>query len=422
MPKKRVLSLFSGCGGMDLGFEGDFKVLKSSVSEAFLESGQAVLEGSQARLKSHSFETVFANDILEVAEKAWRPFFEGRGSSKDVFRRESVVDLVKKAEAGEFAFPEGIDVVTGGFPCQDFSHAGKRKGFSSHRDHNGKINEDDELPNEETRGQLYMWMRKVIELVDPKVFIAENVKGLVTLGDAKAIIEKDFSSVGEGYVVLPAQVLNAKDYGVPQNRERVIFIGLNKKYLKTQFHEGLPQDFCPYPIPTHGSVERDLEDLFSSSPKGQESLSLLPYVNLEGTFQGLNEPEDENSDLAQQCYSKAKYYGKGRQGNIEVKLKSVAPTIRSEHHGNIEFRRLSPENGGKNLAEFKRGLKERRLTVRECARVQTFPDNYEFVRNRTQAYPLSASAAYKVIGNAVPPLLAYHIAYRLEEMWPVYFD
>ncbi len=118
---------------------------------------------------------------------------------------------------------------------------------------------------------------------------------------------------------------------------------------------------------------------------------------------------------------KAKYF-EGLQGNIEVKQYKPGPTIRAEHHGNIEFRRLSEEHGGLNTDELKSGMKERRLTVRECARIQTFPDDYQFVRpDRNDNYPLSASASYKLIGNAVPPLLGFHIAKRLETIWDKIF-
>ncbi|RKJ42610.1 DNA (cytosine-5-)-methyltransferase, partial [bacterium 1XD42-8] len=98
------------------------------------------------------------------------------------------------------------------------------------------------------------------------------------------------------------------------------------------------------------------------------------------------------------------------------------PTIRSEHHGNIEFRRLSKEHGGVYDEELNIGMEERRLTIRECARIQTFPDDYDFVIPRQgENLSVSASQAYKIIGNAVPPLLAFHIAKRLEENWRKYF-
>ena len=138
----------------------------------------------------------------------------------------------------------------------------------------------------------------------------------------------------------------------------------------------------------------------------------------------MDEPE-ESIDLSQKYYSKAKFMGKHCQGQIEVNPSGISPTIRAEHHGNIEFRRLSKENGGKIDSELNKGLKERRLTVRECALIQTFPPDYDFVierkGGRKGSFLVSPSQAYKIIGNAVPPLLAYNIAKRLEQVWDLYF-
>lgn len=132
----------------------------------------------------------------------------------------------------------------------------------------------------------------------------------------------------------------------------------------------------------------------------------------------MKEP-DESTDAAQKAYSKAKYYGK-MQGSSEIDMNGVGPTIRSEHHGNIEYRRLSEEHGGKILSELNKGLQERRLSVRECARIQTFPDDYEFIFN-DGTNKVNSSDAYKVIGNAVPPLLGYSIGKRIETLWDELF-
>jgi DNA (cytosine-5)-methyltransferase 1 len=105
------------------------------------------------------------------------------------------------------------------------------------------------------------------------------------------------------------------------------------------------------------------------------------------------------------------------QGSSEISLTKPGPTIRAEHHGNIEYRRLSLEHGGKSTEELSLGLSERRLTVRECARLQTFPDEYRFVIPKK----LSQSDGYKLIGNAVPPLLAYRLAKQLEKVWDEIF-
>lgn len=415
--RRRILSLFSGCGGMDLGFEGNFNTLSAYINRNLHSDWVVSQNKDTVLLKKTIFDIVFANDILKEAKAAYVPYFSKRGHSIDSFHTESIVDLVKQHYLGSFSFPENIDIVIGGFPCQDFSVAGKRKGFGSDKGHHGKKICENEIASVENRGQLYMWMKEVISIVKPKIFYAENVKGLVSLGDVKSIIENDFKSIdNDGYLVLPAKVLNAADYGVPQNRERVIFIGLNRKYLQKDILQNLENNDIPcgldlYPTASHYNP-RVSDDI---------KAGLIPYSTCKQAFINLNEPENEEKDLAQIMYSKAKFC-KGYQGNSEIQLDHVSPTIRAEHHGNIEYRRLSLENGGRNTHELK-NLQERRLTVRECARLQTFPDDYTFVRKgkRGDIYNLSASGAYKVIGNAVPPLLAYSLAKRLESLWDMYF-
>ena len=147
----------------------------------------------------------------------------------------------------------------------------------------------------------------------------------------------------------------------------------------------------------------------------------MPYVTCNDAFINLDEP-DITLDLSQKIYSKAKFMGSHCQGQTEVKLDSIGPTIRAEHHGNIEYRRLSAEHGGKHTDELAKGLIERRLTVRECARIQTFPDDYEFIIPKSESQPsLSSSDAYKIIGNAVPCVLAYNIAKNIADKWNLYF-
>ena len=409
----KVLSLFSGCGGMDLGFEGGFNVRGACVNLQIHPNWINAKKGEWIHLPATRFKTVFANDIAPAAQASWTPFFTRRGNHAIDFHLESVVDLVKRHKRGEKIFP-AADVVTGGFPCQDFSIAGKRKGFNSHKAHHGNLLTDSDQSTIENRGKLYAWMRNVIEIVKPKVFVAENVKGLVSLADAKKIIESDFRSIGNGgYLVVDAQVLFAPDYGVPQTRERVIFIGFKKSAMTARTLKELSQhpfskDYTPYPCKTH-----------SDQPMGV----LKPYVKVNQVLADLPEPE-KSVDLSQKTYSKAKWYGKHCQGQTEVDWEGLGPTIRAEHHGNIEYRRLSVNRGGKHAEEIKKGLQERRLTVRECARIQTFPDDFAFVRKEAvsgKKFSLSGSDGYRVIGNAVPPLLAFHVACRLEELWPKLF-
>lgn len=409
----RMLSLFSGCGGMDLGFEGGFICHRRSVPEGSPWIQEPV-NGDWVLLRRNRFSTIFANDILREAKIAWGNYMERFGKDPAIYRFRSIVELVKEHQAEGNIFPEEVDLVTGGFPCQDFSVAGKRAGFDSGKMHDGSRREGD-VPSEETRGKLYFWMKQVIDIVKPKVFVAENVKGLVSLGEAKEIIQRDFSGAdGNGYIVLDPKVLHAGDFGVPETRERVIFIGIRKNALRPEVREEyertgrLPVD--PYPAPTHSHTSRPAE-------------GLLPPVSCREVFASLREPE-VTADLSQRHFSKAKYMGSHCQGQSEIAIDGLGPTIRSEHHGNIEYRRLSEEHGGTMADELSRGLRERRLTPRECALIQTFPPDYPFVTPAAEGsakFGLSPSGAYKVIGNAVPPMLAYNIARRLQEVWPVYF-
>lgn len=413
--QRNVLSLFSGCGGMDLGFEGGFNVLSQSVNDRINGNWHArKIDKRWTYLPKTKFHTVFANDIRPDAKHVWTKYFAKHGIPQSTYYLNSIVELVKIQENNnKTIFPPNIDIVTGGFPCQDFSVAGKRKGFDSDKSHTGK-KRDDDTPSIESRGQLYMWMREVIGIVQPKLFIAENVKGLTNLRDTKEIIERDFSSVCDGgYVVVPARVLLAANYGVPQSRERVIFYGFKKSALQPEAltalcSETIDPQYDPYPVPTH-------------SETGDAEKGILPFVKLKEVFEDLPEPSNA-TDIDQRKFSMAKYMGKHCQGQSEINLDGIGPTIRSEHHGNIEYRRLSAEHGGKHHEELDNGLQERRLTIRECARIQTFPDDYHFVvpADETQK-AVSASDAYKIIGNAVPPLLAYHIAKRIEENWDKYF-
>jgi DNA (cytosine-5)-methyltransferase 1 len=347
---------------------------------------------------------------VKSTKVAWEDFFlTKRDASDQTFHLESIVDVVKNLRANKTnygLFSSGgkslIDVVTGGFPCNDFSVAGKRLGFESNKSHRGnKLSIADELddPTAENRGMLYFWMKEFISEVRPKVFYAENVKGLVSLGDAKRIIEHDFASIGDSsYYVLPVKVLRAVEFGIPQTRERVIFIGIDKTQLRSNVRRHLEK---------YGELPPEL-DLYPTESHGT---SQIPVVTSGEALVDLGEPE-LSEDLSHRSYSRAKYMGK-MQGQSEVRDDKPGPTIRAEHHGNIEFRRLSRQNGGTSSIKS-----ERRLSVRECARIQTFPDDFRFVIPGK----LSASDGYRAIGNAVPPLLAWRLADRLDQVWEKLFS
>ena len=322
-----VISLFSGCGGMDLGFRGDFDFL----GKAF---------------ESNNYDIIFSNDILQTACNTYEHNFGYTPHCGDI----KELDYTNLPKA---------DIVIGGFPCQDFSLAGKRKGLSSER------------------GKLYLEMKKVIEHVHPIAFVAENVDGIRKSGNyggvsPLGVIVSDFEDMGYD---VKYKALNAADYGVPQNRVRVIIIGIRRDINKQ----------IKYPMPTHGS-EGNLRHVSSK-------MAIDDLWDKVGCSSVKNHTEKD--------YSRAKFYeGKKMQGNNQIKADSPAPTIRAEHHGNIEghYRSLC-ESEPTNILNW------RRLSVRECARLQSFPDDFDF--------NCSASAAYKQIGNAVPPVMAWHISRAL---------
>lgn len=310
-----VTSLFAGCGGLDLGFVGDFKSLgKKYAKRKFrIEWANDVDPSSCITFKKYFKHEIVCGSIIHILD----------GSHDSIF---------------DNPLPKSTDIVLGGFPCQEFSHAGKRRGFNSEK------------------GVLYRSMAKVIKRTNPLVFVAENVKGLLTIdgGGAIDIIKDDFASLG--YHV-NHKLLLAADYGVPQTRERVIIIGTRKDVLP-RFEDS------DYPKPTHakkhvsvGEALADLEDI-------------------------------EEGGFSNHFWSKAKK-NKG-QGNNMVNKNKPGPTMRTEHHGNIEFH----WNG------------KRRLSAREAARIQSFPDDMDFLP--------STSQAYKQIGNAVPPILGWHVAKSVE--------
>lgn len=320
MSHYKVVSLFSGCGGLDLGMVGGFSYLGKYYEKL-------------------PFDIVWANDINDRATQTLKSNF----SISNVVCGD-ITEIVGISNENQLSiFPKNeiprADVVIGGFPCQDFSVAGKRQGLTV------------------KRGNLYQSMAKVIEMIKPKVFLAENVKGLISWQNGLAIktIIEDFAKLG--YKV-EYKLFNTADYGVPQVRERVIIIG-----IREDIFAGF--EWAP---PTHSCTNN----------------GLLPWVTIKEAIGDL-EDDEKHQSLPNYGYSKAKFFP-GTQGNIKTKADKPAPTMRAEHHGNIEFHYNLP----------------RRLSVREAARIQSFPDDFVFFR--------SISDAYRQIGNAVAPVFAWHIA------------
>lgn len=332
----KVLSLFSGCGGMDLGFEGGFSFLGKDYSK-------------------HNIEIIFANDILIPAAECYLYNFQKEVETK------SITDL------DDNDLPDAnIDLVLGSCPCQPFSYSGKRKGLS------------------DPRGQLYKDLIRIIKKYRPKMFVSENVDGIRNSKKDKHGEAVDKSALDTMMQAFEAagyhakyKVLNAADFEVPQTRRRVIIIGIRSDL----------GDFSQikYPAPLCSETDRKLKKWVSSQDAIDDLWDKVGKTPI---------PNHTPRDI-----SKAKFYpGKKMQGNNQISADKPSLTIRAEHHGNIEahYRDFNGDIGTTDMSAW------RRLSVRECARLQSFPDTYNF--------PISASAAYKVIGNAVPPVLAWHIA------------
>lgn len=299
----KVVSLFSGAGGLDLGF---------------INAGHTI---------------VWANDNYKDAVDTYKQNIGNHIVYGDI------------RDIGTSDIPD-CDIVIGGFPCQGFSVA------------NTKRHEDDE------RNVLYKELIRVISAKKPKFFVAENVKGLLSMGKGSVIemIINDFTSLG--YVV-KKKVLNAADYGVPQTRERVIIVGVRNDI-----------DFVyEFPQPTH--------------TKDESNLFLKRWVTVGESLKGIPDPNTDNS-LPNHVCSKYKIKISGYIGHRAIDPNKPAPTVTAR----------GDDKGG--VVVLHHPNNQRRMSCRELATVQSFPMDFVFSGN--------TCSVYRQIGNAVPPLLSYAIA------------
>lgn len=248
-------------------------------------------------------------------------------------------------------FPNHVDVVIGGFPCQSFSTV------------NPKKNPFDE------RGQLYMQMAKILKSKKPKVFIAENVKGMLVLknGEIYRNIEKAFSKAG--YRV-QHKLLNAADFGIPQKRQRVFMIGVRSD-IKKDFN---------YP-----------EQPFSENPTGKQK----KWVGLKNVIDSLY-PDDSKYFFSEKAVKGMRNAKNNMKRGLWQDLEKPCLTLTS-HLAKVSINSRDPVL----LVDKKKDL-YRRFTPLEAARIQSFPDNFKFVG--------SEASAYKQIGNAIAPVMMWHIA------------
>lgn len=295
-----VVSLFAGAGGLDMGFE------------------------------NQGFQTIWANDIDKDACATHRLW-----SSAEV----------RQGDIGKIGFDEipYSDVITGGFPCQGFSLAGPRK-------------------LDDKRNTLYKHFVHLLEERHPYAFVAENVKGILTLGDGaimEAIIE-DFSE--RGYKVFPT-LLNAADYGVPQDRWRVIMLGFQEDLGITDYQ-------FPKPFKKRVTLAEALKNI----------------------------PQPRDADICQAAYS-SRYMSRNRKrgwNDVSYTIPAMSKQV-PLHPSSPDMKKLGEDSWG-----FGQEGITRRFSWQEAAAIQTFPPNMEFFGDLT--------SKYKQIGNAVPVKLAEVIA------------
>ena len=318
--KYKVVSLFSGCGGADVGTKGGFTFNNKYYEQL-------------------PFEVVFANDIDGKALNSYMKNFDcGNVVCSDI------CDVLSDD------IPD-CDVIVGGFPCQSFSTVNPTKD-----------------PFDE-RANLYKQMVRVVKDKQPQIFIAENVKGFMTLHKGKIFERVIHAFEGAGYTTY-SRLLNAADYGVPQRRERVIIIGIRNDLAEKSAYKWPKETNRDDWVPLSAAVPElaiDNEKYYFSE-RAVQGMKNAKNNMKRGLYQDLNKP----------CLTITSHLAK-------VSLNSRDPVLL-----------VDPD---KELY--------RRFTPREAARIQSFPDEYVFAG--------SEADAYRQIGNAIPPVMFWHIMTSIDE-------
>lgn len=347
--KWNLLSLFSGCGGLDLGFE--LAGLKAVKGETVMEKAFADKRVFDANIENNVFNTIYVNDIFDEARETY-----AQNAGRYIYMDKSDIRKIKE-------FPKA-DIVLGGFPCPGFSEAGPRL-------------------VDDKRNFLYLHFIRCLMQSKPKIFVAENVKGMMTLGKGEVFkqIVQDFSAAG--YTIYH-KLLNSAEYGVPQVRERVILVGVRNDLDYQYVH----------PEPTHGYGVENLKEV----------VTLWDAI---GDLE--NDPGDYFTGSYSTIFMSRNRKKKWSQPSFTIQASGRQAPI---HPGGEPMVKI-----GKDQYAFSDGEENnRRLSVKEIARIQTFPDWYEFSRgssNRNENAKLDL--VYKQIGNAVPVRLALAVAEPIAE-------
>lgn len=339
--KINTISLFSGCGGLDLGFE--LAGLAAAIGEEQAEAAYASKEAFQQVRGESVFHTIYSNDLFKEANESYAVNFPGTFQHR--------IDIRKVRN-----FPKA-DLVIGGFPCPGYSAGGKRL-------------IDDE------RNFLYLHFIRCIMQAQPDVFVAENVKGMLSLGKGEVVrqIVEDFASCGYD---VQYKLLSAEQYGVPQVRERVFIVGVKQG---VNFHYEFPE-------PTHG--ENKLPIVTLKDAIGDLEVDPGPYYT--GSYSSIYMSRNRKKKWSEPSFT---IQASGRQAPL--------------HPGGIPMKKVD-----KDMWTFPDGEHaHRRLSVREIARIQTFPDWFIFSdgNNKDSSLNNRLNKQYQQIGNAVPVQLAKVVA------------
>lgn len=303
------------------------------------------------------FDVIWAN---EYDKEIWETY--EKNHPKTTLDKRSIVDI-KSDEVPE------CDGIIGGPPCQSWSEAGSLRGIN------------------DKRGQLFFDFIRILEAKQPKFFLAENVSGMLLDRHSEALknIKELFKNAGIGYE-LSFELLNASDFDVPQDRKRVFFVGIRKDLnFKFQF---------PKPVKEKITLEQAIFDLRETvvpakegNKTNKEKCKVPNHEYMIGGFSSMFMSRNRVRTWDEQSFTI-------QAGGRHAPLHPQAPKMKF-----IE----------QNVREFVKGKEDlyRRLSVRECARIQTFPDNFIF-------HYTHIAAGYKMIGNAVPVNLAKHMALSIK--------
>jgi len=349
--------------------------------------------------KMAGFHSILASDIDETCKDTFVSNFP-----KTPFLCKDIVS-VNKTEVDNLLKGKQPDVIIGGPPCQGFSLANKNR---------NKTKDD-------PRNELFYHFVKFIDWYSPKAFVMENVKGLLSMrkGEVIKIILNEFSKAGYGYNVA-YNILCAKDFGVPQNRERVIIIGIRKDFnIQPTFpcpsitspvtvdmaisdlpliHSGEGEEISDYTIPPQNDYQRLMR---SGSKKVYNHVAMKHTQRLISRFQAIGPGQSlldvwDTHGAVKRGAPNEKSNIRFGQNNQRVFGDKPAPTIAASFQSNFIHPHLN-----------------RNFTAREGARLQSFPDTFIFKGLRTKMSWEKGLSQYQQIGNAVPVLLAKAIADNL---------